>query len=420
MKKILLSAAAFAVVAVSAVAVAPTTSEAIPAFARQTGAACLACHHLSFPALNAFGRSFKQGGLTDVGEQTLIEDDMLSLTSAVNFSAVLRPQFVSTTVSGSPVVTANVTTKTVAITADQVLLIGGRVGTNTGTFVEIGFGGPTATGGFANFQLFNSYDIGGFKAGVSIFNSGFGETAGMEVGSTFGQHGGLLGGKTLSASNTLSNNAGGTGGVALFAANEMFTASIAGVTPTGALGGVGNGWKLAPSARVFATVEAGGFELGFGGGITNGTTANAQTAAALVLPVGTAIKMKKWMIDAQIQGEIGDMGFAAYADYASAGAPGALQFNPFAAAGATAANGSLKGYSFRAELKPIHTVVAMAGIGNLKDNLTKTAQWQVGAEYEIYQNFVVALIYNNAKTTTAATGVAVTTKTTTLDIEALL
>ena len=44
MKKSILSAAAFAVVAVSAVAVAPTTSEAIPAFARQTGAACLSCH----------------------------------------------------------------------------------------------------------------------------------------------------------------------------------------------------------------------------------------------------------------------------------------------------------------------------------------------------------------------------------------
>jgi len=161
MKKMILSAAAFAVVAISAVAVAPTTSEAIPAFARQTGAACLACHHLSFPALNAFGRSFKQGGFVDVGEQALIEDDMLSITSSVNFSAVLRPQFVSTTVSGLPTATANVTTKSVAIPADQVLLIGGRIGTNSGVFVEY-------DGTFANYQQINSWDVGGMKAGVSI------------------------------------------------------------------------------------------------------------------------------------------------------------------------------------------------------------------------------------------------------------
>lgn len=401
MKKMILSAAAFAVVAISAVAVAPTTSEAIPAFARQTGAACLACHHLSFPALNAFGRSFKQGGFVDVGEQALIEDDMLSITSSVNFSAVLRPQFVSTTVSGLPTATANVTTKSVAIPADQVLLIGGRIGTNSGVFVEY-------DGTFANYQQINSWDVGGMKAGVSIFNSGFGETAGMEVGSTFGQHGGLLGGKALSASENISGVAkaavGGIGGVAVFAANEMFTASISGITGTAAaLGGVGNGWKLAPSFRGFATVEAGGFEVGFGVGLTSGSTGNAQTAAALLLPVGTAIDMKKWMIDAQVQGEIGDMGFAAYADYASASASTLTSLNLFNPGLTT-----LKGYSFRAELKPTHTIVVGAGFGNLKDATTKATQWQVGAEYEIYQNFVVALVYNNTKVKTVGVPTDVT------------
>ena len=237
----------------------------------------------------------------------------------------------------------------------------------------------------------------------------------MEVGSTFGQHGGLLGGKSLSASEQITKNTGGTGGVALFVANEMITASIAGVTASGAIGGVGNGWKLAPSARAFATLEAGGFEVGFGGGITSGSTGNAQTVAALGLPIGTTLDMKKWMIDAQVQGEIGDMGFAAYADYASAAASTATATNLFNPAAA----GTLKGYSFRAELKPLHTVVVGAGFGNLKDNVTKTTQWQVGGEYELYQNFVIALIYNNKKVT-GALGATTTTKTTLLDIEALL
>jgi hypothetical protein len=49
MKKMIFSAVAFAVVAVSAVAVAPTTSEAVPSFARQTGASCNSCHFQSIP-----------------------------------------------------------------------------------------------------------------------------------------------------------------------------------------------------------------------------------------------------------------------------------------------------------------------------------------------------------------------------------
>ncbi|MDQ6974948.1 MAG: hypothetical protein Q9M22_00105, partial [Mariprofundaceae bacterium] len=93
MKKTLLSAAAFAVAGVSAVAIMPTTSEAIPAFARQTGAACLSCHFQTFPAVNAFGRSFKLNAFTDVGEQALIEDEGLSLPSVLNASFVLRAQY---------------------------------------------------------------------------------------------------------------------------------------------------------------------------------------------------------------------------------------------------------------------------------------------------------------------------------------
>ncbi|MBI5232947.1 MAG: hypothetical protein HY880_01185, partial [Deltaproteobacteria bacterium] len=36
-----------------------TDSDAVPAFARQTGFSCLTCHFQHFPGLNAFGRTFK-------------------------------------------------------------------------------------------------------------------------------------------------------------------------------------------------------------------------------------------------------------------------------------------------------------------------------------------------------------------------
>ncbi|HKI62082.1 MAG TPA: hypothetical protein VKA31_07295, partial [Mariprofundaceae bacterium] len=143
MKKTLLSAAAFAVVAVSAVAVAPTTSEAIPAFARQTGAACLSCHFQTFPAINGFGRAFKKGSFTDVGEQALVEDDNLSIPSVLNATVVIRGDFTNTKVTGLPIGTTNPNISSGAwnIPSETPILIAGRLGSNTGAFVEFANGG---------------------------------------------------------------------------------------------------------------------------------------------------------------------------------------------------------------------------------------------------------------------------------------
>ena len=414
MKKMIFSAAAFAVVAVSAAAVAPTTAEAIPAFARQTGAACLSCHFQSFPTLAPMGRSFKEGAFTDMGEQALVEDEMLSITSAVNMTMVLRPQFASATTTTAGV---SSTVKS-SIIADQVLMFGGRVGTNTGTFVEYDGVVP-----FANFQLLSSMDMGDAKVGVDFFKAGFGITSGMEIGSTYGQHGGMLNGKGLTAFETLSANNGGEAGVTFFYANDLVNASFGLITDDRAFAGVSNGWKLAPMARVFVHQEVGGFELGFGGVIVSGRTGDAITAAAIPGAAGTDLEMKKWDIDFQAQGELGDMQLGVYADYGKASASGVGKTNLFSKFG-----GESSGYSLRANIKPLHTVVIGGGFGIMKNSgvagapVEKVSQFQVAAEYEIYQNFIVALIYNNTKTTNAANVAGATSKvkTTTIDIEALL
>ncbi|MDQ7003159.1 MAG: hypothetical protein Q9N02_10830, partial [Ghiorsea sp.] len=162
MKKIILSAASLAVAAVASVSVAPTTSEAIPAFARQTGSACLSCHFQSFPTLNAYGRSFKMGGLTDVGDQALIEDEGLSIPAMVNWTVMVRPQFTKT--DNGAAGAANSVVKGFGF-ADQVFMVGGRAGEHTGVFLEVDLAG----GGFANVQVFNSWDMGDMKAGVTVW-----------------------------------------------------------------------------------------------------------------------------------------------------------------------------------------------------------------------------------------------------------
>ncbi|MEK6538636.1 MAG: hypothetical protein AABZ46_05880, partial [Nitrospirota bacterium] len=71
-------------------------AEAVPAFARQTGLSCSTCHFQHFPALNAFGRSFKAGGYTMVGGQSMIEGDMLSVPSVLNASMVMKLRYQKT------------------------------------------------------------------------------------------------------------------------------------------------------------------------------------------------------------------------------------------------------------------------------------------------------------------------------------
>jgi hypothetical protein len=298
------------------------------------------------------------------------------------------------------------------------MLVAGRIGSNTGAFAEIGAG----TTFFANIQMINSWDMGGFKAGVSLFNTGFGSTAGMEVSNVYGQHGGMLGGKGLSAVENIAS-LGNTAGVTIFGANEMGYASVSGVTDAAATGATPNGWKLAPQLRVFLTPEVAGWGLGIGGGIVSGDTGNLATVTALAAalnPGVTQLNMKKWWIDAQAEGEIGETSIGTYADYSSAAASTATKQNLY-----NAVASKLSGYSVRANIKPLHNVVLGAGFGALKQAANgavaevKTDHFMVGAEYEVYQNFIVALTYDsvNAKTTG---GTNTKTTTTLLDIEALM
>jgi len=389
MKKILLSAAAFVVVAVSAVSIAPTTSEAIPAFARQTGAACLSCHFQSFPTLAAFGRAFKEGAFTDVGEEALVEDDSLSIPSTLNITLMVRPQFATVKTTGTP------TAKSITATADQVMMVAGRIGTNTGAFVELGF---NAQGGFNNVQLLHSIDAGDGKVILSFYNTGFGEDAGLQLMSVWGQHSGMLGGGGLSI-NAAMGMPNQTVGVSASYATDTFAVTLGGINNDVT---VGTNWKLAPMVRAQGFFDMGGAELGLGAIVVSGTTSPT---------VGTVKSVaKRFGIDAQVQGEMGDTQYGIYADYASAKASSATERNVYA----PTIGAKRTGYSIRATVKPVHNMVFMAGIGEDKVGAAKTKLFSIGAEYELYQNALINLTYLQNKTG------AIKTNTTTLDFEFLM
>src|SRR3989339_1376959 len=88
MKKIVLSIAAV----MASAAFAPEAS-ALPAFARQTGMACSACHFQKFPVLNSFGRAFKAAGYTMMGAQGKIEGEHLSIPDTLNASIIMKVRY---------------------------------------------------------------------------------------------------------------------------------------------------------------------------------------------------------------------------------------------------------------------------------------------------------------------------------------
>jgi len=405
MKKILLSAAAFVVVAVSAVSIAPTTSEAIPAFARQTGAACLSCHFQSFPALAPFGVAFKMGGFTDVGEQALVEDDELSIPSSLNITMMMRFKYKSkkTTTKATGVTASKTTLK---LPADQVLMVGGRIGSSLGAFGEV----STTGGGIGNWQLINSNDFGDFKGGIGLYNAGFGPTGAIEISSVFGQHSGKLNGGFVSAVENLITGGslfGNTLSVAAWAGSDMGLVQLAAVAPGAAGNGTNTGNRLATLARVVFTPEFSGMNAMIGGGVISGTTGTTTLGYA---------KLSDFFIDAQVQGDVGDMSLGIYADYASKN-----EGNLAVAPAVSVKPGATTGFSIRAELEPVHNLLLGIGYGsaNPVGTLANETRTQFSATYHFYQNVELNFHYNEIKNPIATTTASKITETY-LGMEALM
>ncbi len=87
---------ALALATVAAATVFAPEASAVPAFARQTGMACSACHQQHFPIINAFGRAFKAAGFTMMGSQEKIEGEGLSIPGVLNAAVLMKARFQKT------------------------------------------------------------------------------------------------------------------------------------------------------------------------------------------------------------------------------------------------------------------------------------------------------------------------------------
>ena len=157
MKKIILSAASLAVAAVASVSVVPTNAEAVPAFARQTGAACLNCHFQAIPRLAQMGREFRAGGMVDASID-LIEDDHLSLPATFGASVLFKARMGTNDNdnnwdAGTP--------SAFQFPDEAALLMGGRLGEHTGALAEWA-GGPLS------YKIVQTFEAGDATVGVML------------------------------------------------------------------------------------------------------------------------------------------------------------------------------------------------------------------------------------------------------------
>lgn len=184
MKKIVLSIAGV----MAAAAFAPEAS-ALPAFARQTGMACNACHQQHFPVLNGFGRAFKAAGYTMMGAQEKVEGEHLSIPATLNAAFLFKYRYVKDggragAVGGGVTAPTNAGNGQHQMGDEFSLFFGGRVAENIGFLFE---GNTANVGGalVAGFKMPVIFDLGSAKIGVIPFTTdALGVQYGFELSST--------------------------------------------------------------------------------------------------------------------------------------------------------------------------------------------------------------------------------------------
>lgn len=394
MKKIVLSLAGV----LAATAFAPEAS-AIPAFARQTGMACSACHAQHFPILNSFGRSFKAAGYTMMGAQGKVEGEHLSIPDTMNISMVMKIRHQKDNTAGSTLPSQS-TAQTLGDGQWQfwdefALLFGGRIGENVGFILE---GQMNATGPLAaSFRMPFAFDVGGAKLSVVPFTTdAFDAAYGYELTSSgvfranrWAEHR-----REVSAVQYLANDGGGRGaatGVAFVAQNDMGYINLTKFAKSYQ----GNAALDSNYIRVAATPTWNDWSFVVGAGKASGSSYSNVTL--------TKMDTDQTFFDLQAQGQLGGKEIGIYAQHAKApagkGVRSAYNSSAICVVG-TACNPDKKAWTLGADYSVIPHVLSV-GLGYRNaDNGGAAAvngddAWTVTAVYDFYQNVAFHLNHSS-------------------------
>ncbi|MDX8403927.1 MAG: hypothetical protein R8K54_05920 [Mariprofundaceae bacterium] len=319
MKKMIFSAVAFAVVAVSAVAVAPTTSEAVPAFARQTGAACLSCHFQTIPRLTAFGRNFRMNAFRDMGEQGLIEDEHLSLPATFNAAFLMKARFSTGTIEdgaglekskggviGTPA--GNGESIAVQFPDESALLFGGRLGEHAGIFNEW----DVINGSMLGAKMAYVFDL---DAGLVALTIGTTDALGMpsifnDPSNAVSRNTRGIQARARSLRSTVMHTGATAVGAYAYLADSIYVAvgtSLGKDAGGTQVGNSGVDVTINPYFRAAWTGDVAGFDVLAGGWYAQTSDANYKRSA-----LQTKNERTEYGLDFQAQGDLGDVSIGFY------------------------------------------------------------------------------------------------------------
>ena len=416
MKKIVLSLASV----LAATAFAPEAA-AIPAYARQVGMACTACHAQHFPVLNSFGRAFKASGYTMMGAQGKVEGDHLSIPDTLNMSMIVKLRYMEDNTAGA-VGSLNAVAATkgdgqMQMFDEFALLVGGRIAENVGVFME---GQMLETGPFIGIlRMPFVWDMGGAKLSVVPFAADGGSAmVGYELSS-----GGVLRANRWSESRDATSavqynrNIESAAGIAFVAQNDMGFINVTPFTTDFGFKDQGEVSSAMKSTyiRIAATPTVGDWAMVVGLGKMSGSSANISGAGTTQTAVQTVTDQT--VFDFQAQGEVGGKELAVYVQHSKA---------PMTAiVGAQAAYNKKnvtdkKATTIGVDYSVIpHTLSIGAAYRNATNGAVATANgdnaWTVQAIYDLYQN--VALHANYSKMNGSAHTATSQNKLTTLMLE---
>ncbi|MBV2090877.1 MAG: hypothetical protein KUF72_08305 [Candidatus Thiodiazotropha sp. (ex Ctena orbiculata)] len=282
-------------------------AEAVPAFARQTSMPCTACHFQQFPALNSFGRSFRSGGYTLTGGQGMIEGDDISLPLMLNASVITKLRYQKTngnTDEGSD-------HGQIEWPDEAALLVGGKLAKDAGFLMELGL---TDANSFLSTKVhFNVAKAGATQLSAIAFSTdGLGSAYGFELLNTGAQRSQrpIEERKGFSAAQALGLGSGEATGIALVASGHNYFVNYTPWTP----GWEENNMTVKPSGlahyiRAAYTPFIGGWDTGFGIQLWTGDAETRNHGEDTVIPTDG------WVIDAQAQGNVGNMPLGVYGSY---------------------------------------------------------------------------------------------------------
>lgn len=331
MKKVALSLAGV----LAAAAFAPEAS-AIPAFARQTGMACNACHQQHFPVLNGFGRAFKAAGYTMVGGIPMVEGEHLSIPQTMNSAILLKYRYqkrgealATPAVGGGTTAATNEGNGMIQMGDEFSLFLGGRVADNIGFLLENNLGAANAMPLVAGLRLpITVAELGDTRISAIPFGTdGLGVQYGFELSS-----GGVMRANRWAeqrrAVSAVQYNAdrgsdgGNASGVALVVQNDIGFINVSKWSPSffpGANGGAVPSTTFGNSyIRVAATPTVGEWAIVGGVGIIDGASYGNLA--------GANVTTKETFADFQAHGKIADKEAGIYVQYANAPAATDLAF----------------------------------------------------------------------------------------------